>query len=177
MIFHGYVLRPASEQDLGFLTQMLVAAVNWMPGRQYDPRQLLRDPAVAHYVDGWPRPGDFGTVAVDAHGEPVGAAWARCFTADDPGYGFVAPDVPEVSVAVVESWRGRGVGRALLRAIATSAAGRGLRALSLSVERANQAQRLYRSEGFVVVSRGRDSDTMVMDLDAVRCQREGCAGA
>ena len=36
--------------------------------------------------------------------------------------------------------------------------------VSLSVERANFAQRLYRSEGFVVAASGRDADTMVKTL-------------
>lgn len=28
----------------------------------------------------------------------IGAAWARVLTADDPGYGLVVNDVPEISV-------------------------------------------------------------------------------
>lgn len=36
--------------------------------------------------------------------------------------------------------------------------------LSLSVERANPAAALYRSEGWLVIESGRDSDTMILDL-------------
>jgi ribosomal protein S18 acetylase RimI-like enzyme len=53
-------------------------------------------------------------------------------------------------IFVEEAARGRGVGRAALRALAREAERLGVRALHLEVESANQAaQALYRSEGFV----------------------------
>jgi ribosomal protein S18 acetylase RimI-like enzyme len=52
-------------------------------------------------------------------------------------------------IFVEEAARGRGVGRAALRALAAEAERLGVRALHLEVEAANQpAQALYRSEGF-----------------------------
>ena len=78
----------------------------------------------------------------------MGAAWLRFLPAADPGYGFVAPDVPELTIGVARDWRGRGVGRALLRALAGQARSAGIRRISLSVERKNFAQKLYLSEGY-----------------------------
>ncbi|MET7716190.1 GNAT family N-acetyltransferase [Streptomyces sp. NPDC005407] len=141
---------------------MLVAAVNWDPAREVASRdQVLGDRRTAHYVEGWPQPGDLGVVAVDPGGRPIGAVWLRLFGADDPGYGFVAADVPELSLGVVPSWRGKGVGHALLAEMARRAARRGLTRISLSVERANRARRLYVDEGFTTVESGPDSDTMI----------------
>ena len=94
-------------------------------------------------------------------GGPVGAAWWRYFPADRPGYGFVAEDVPEVSIAVAPDWRGRGLGRALIRAVVDQARAAGVPRLSLSVERANHAAALYAAEGFAVVGGDEDADTMV----------------
>lgn len=115
---------------------------------------------------GWPRPDDGGVVAIAA-GYPIGAAWWRFFTKRDPGYGFVADDVPELSMAVVHAWRGRGVGRTLIRA-ARHVASAHCRRMSLSVERANWAQALYLAEGFRVLSSGAHSDTMICDLQSPR---------
>ena len=77
----------------------------------------------------------------------------------------MAEDVPELSIGVAASWRGRGLGRALLRAVAEQARARGISRISLSVERKNYAQRLYLSEGFRIVdSSDKDADTMIKDL-------------
>jgi hypothetical protein len=59
------------------------------------------------YVVGWPRPGDHGVVA-GSERQAIGAARWRTFGGDDPGYGFVASDVPELAMAVTD--RRRGVG-------------------------------------------------------------------
>jgi ribosomal protein S18 acetylase RimI-like enzyme len=61
--------------------------------------------------------------------------------------------------------RGQGVGSALLAGCVEQARDLGWRALSLSVEDGNPAARaLYERNGFVVVGRSGDSDTMMCDL-------------
>jgi GNAT superfamily N-acetyltransferase len=162
----SFVLRPASEQDAAFLVDMLVEAVNWDPSRPAVERErVLTDSSTAHYVAGWPRTDDIGVVATDSDGRPIGAAWLRRFGSDDPGYGFVGPDVPELSVAVAVRWRGRGVGRALIREVVRRAAEEGVGRVSLSVERANPARALYEREGFTLVESGPVSDTMAKSLE------------
>jgi ribosomal protein S18 acetylase RimI-like enzyme len=157
-------IRPARPGDAEFLADMLVEAVNWPPERNLPREQIMADPALAHYVSGWMRRDDFGVVAVDQADQPVGAAWFRYLTAVDPGYGYVGDDVPELSLGVVEQWRRRGVGRALLRGGLDAARERGVRAVSLSVERANFAAQLYAAEGFRTVESLEDSDTMVAEI-------------
>lgn len=156
-------LRSATAADAGFLLDMLVEAVNWHSERRLSRSTVAADPALARYIDGWPRPNDLGVIAEAASG-PIGAAWLRVFTADDPGYGYLADDVPELSMAVAAAWRGCGIGRSLLQEIAHRARSAGHRAISPSVERANFAHHLYTSEGYQVVERGPDSDTMVKEL-------------
>jgi ribosomal protein S18 acetylase RimI-like enzyme len=157
-------LRPARPDDRAFIIEMLVAAVNWAPGRSLAVDQILADPAFAHYVTDWMRPDDLGVVATSADGTPIGAAWLRYLPADDPGYGFVRADIPELSIGVRSSLRGQGIGRSLLRALLAAARDAGVPAVSLSVERANAAARLYAAEGFRVVISTVDADTMLVDL-------------
>lgn len=105
-------------------------------------------PSVRVYVQGWGRRSDAGVVAVDAMGHRLGAAWYRLFGAEAPGFGFVAPDVPEVALAVVAAARGRGLGTAMLLTLKALACAHGCAALSLAVERPNPARRLYERHGF-----------------------------
>src|SRR5438309_310439 len=154
-----YRIRQAESGDATFLADMLVEASNWSPMRVRPRVELLADPKVVRYLRGWKRPGDDGVVAVDDQDEPVGACWYRVLPKEEAGYGWVASGVPELTLGVRPIHRARGVGRALLRAACESAARQGHQRISLSVERANFAQRLYASEGFVTLESGEDADT------------------
>lgn len=142
--------------------------MNWDGRVRFTREQVLDDPHLAHYVTGWPRPGDFGVVAVNgndgADGEALGAAWCRVFDADDPGYGYPGVDVPELSIGVAPRYRGRGIGSALLAALVDEAKAQGHRVISLSVEDGNRARSLYQRAGFTAVGRNGGSETMRLDL-------------
>ena len=156
--------RPAGD-DEALLLCMLAESVNWDPGRpRISCTDLLARSEFRRYVEGWGRGGDAGVVAEDGAGTPLGAAWFRLLPADQPGFGFVADDIPEVSVAVRRPWRGHGLGNRLLRELERTARRSGVPALSLSVEAANPALRLYRRRGYreVATSGAGTSSTMVL---------------
>ena len=71
-----------------------------------------------------------------------------------------------VTIGVVAGLRGKGVGLGLLEDLATEASRAGVTALSLSVEEANPAMRLYGRQGYVVVREVGDAATMRLDLRA-----------
>jgi GNAT superfamily N-acetyltransferase len=159
----SWTIRAAEPGDAEFIGDVLVEVVNRSPERNLSREQILSAPKMAHYVTGWPRRGELGVVA-EIDRQPVGAAWLRFFPASDPGDGFVAADVPELAIGVVAPWRGLGVGRALLRAIADRARSAGITKISLSVERRNYAHRLYLAEGYKIVDSGAHSDIMIKEL-------------
>jgi GNAT superfamily N-acetyltransferase len=158
-----FSIRRAGPADADFLADMLVEAANWRPDRKRSKAGILADPKLGHYIEGWPRPGDLGLVA-ELGGTPAGAAWLRFFLSSRPSYGYVAPDVPELTIGLRAECRGQGAGRALLRGLAGEARAAGIRQISLSAGRANYAHRLYRAEGYRVVGGDHDSDTMILDL-------------
>jgi ribosomal protein S18 acetylase RimI-like enzyme len=157
----GVALREATADDLPALIDALHHAVDWQGVDRLTLADVMADPRLHGYVSDWPRPGDFGVVAT-AGRATIGAAWCRKFSAKDPGYGYVADDVPEVSIGVAAAWRGRGVGTALFAELIGQARARRLRRLSLSVEDGNRARHLYERTGFIVVGREGDSDVMVL---------------
>ncbi len=143
---------------------MLYEAACWRPGQQRPPEEeVLYDPHIARYHEGWGRPGDAAVIA-EADGDPVGAAWYRLFDAEKPGYGFIEATIPELSIGVSPEHRGRGVGSALLATLIDLAREEGFDALSLSVEEDNPALRLYERSGFRRVSRSGNAWTLRADL-------------
>lgn len=152
--------RPAGAEDFTFLASMLGEAAVWRPDKPTPTaEQVMADPRYALYLAGWPRRGDYGLVA-EQDGR-VGAAWYRTYTEANHGYGFVAEDVPELSIAVIASRRREGIGRRLLIELIEASVAQGCRALSLSVAENNPARRLYESAGFVLVEKHGHSCTMV----------------
>lgn len=140
------VMRQVSPKDLPFLTQMAVAACR-------DPHAPLppdaeRRPGVQRLVENWGRPGDVGVIAWASEGERQGAAWCRIF-ARPLALAQDGSPLPELALAVEESWRGRGVGSALLDELVRAARAYGHRALTLKVSHRNPvARRLYERSGF-----------------------------
>lgn len=171
-------VREISPADGEFLVDMVLEAANW-DSDLVTRRTVLTTPRLARYATGWGRQGDLGLVAFDLDGPrglqiPVGAAWIRYFASTEPGYGFVEPGVPEVTMAIIPTRRRLGIGRALLGALLTRARESGASRLSLSVGRGNPAEQLYRQAGFVPLEEAESSNasalTMVVDLGAVRPQ-------
>lgn len=157
-------LRRGAAADVPFLGAMMREA-GFPPERRPPLDEALRAPHVRQWLDGWGRDGDLAILAVDDDGAPIGAAWCRRFgLATD---GFVDDDTPVVAIAVEPAHRGRGVGTALLAALAEAARAAGVRALSLAVSRRNPALRLYQRMGYVDVDPARPGQAILRrSLDA-----------
>jgi len=148
--------RRATAADLPFLEEVFVIAADWNPEAVKGAEFWHADPTFQKYLAGFPRDTDLGFIA-EREGQDAGAVWSRYFTAADPGYGFVAEDIPELSIGVVAGRRGEGIGRALLNAMLAASPV----SLSLSVEDGNPAEELYRKSGFVPVGRVGNATTML----------------
>jgi GNAT superfamily N-acetyltransferase len=147
------VIRKAGPQDVRFLRDMLRHAYHW---------RLNEDPdlPVARYVNNWGRPGDAGLIAWEAG--PIGAAWYRLFPRDAPGFGFVDEQTPELTIAVVPSRRGAGLGAELMQALLDRAREEGHNAISLSAEKG--MTKLYERYGFHPVEERDGTVTMRAEL-------------
>ena len=150
------MIRHAGAQDLPFLRDMLRHAYYARWGNEADV-------PLERYVAGWGRPGDSGLLAIDEF-QPVGAAWYRLFEEEEPGYGFVDESTPELTIAIVPSRRGRGLGEELLTALLEQARSEGYGRISLSVEPDNPALHLYEQHGFTKVGERGGSWVMRAEL-------------
>ena len=117
-----FVIRPLQLDDEPFQWDMGWEATSM----NAEARAAGRDTAMARpqlrrYFVGMGRPGDGGVVAVTADGARLGTAWYRLFSAEEPGWGFIAVDVPELA----DRRRGRGAGQGYRGRVARRAPGAG----------------------------------------------------
>lgn len=155
-------IRPATKDDLPFLRKMLYEAARWNPDWPREPmEEVLAEPMLLRYYQGWGRGGDGGVVA-EIDGQPVGAAWYRLFTEEQPGFGFVDEKTPELGIAVVPLHRRKGIGQTLLQALMVQAREEGFQSLSLSVAVHNRSRMMYERAGFERVREESEGESWVM---------------
>lgn len=161
-----YTIRPAGPADEPFLREMLYQSLFVEAGCEPHPRDVLNRPHIARYVSGWGRAGDMGFIAVDCRSrQPFGAVWCRLSDGEDRGFAHTDDETPEMGVALLPEYRGRGVGTALLKHLLEEARGR-YPAISLSVSPHNPAMRLYERLGFETVEIRSTHPVIVVKLEA-----------
>ena len=155
-----YVIRPLTIADEAVLWEMLYQALQTAEGAIAPPRDVVRQPEFARYVEGWGREGDTGFVAYDSEqdDELLGAVWLRLPIGEHEDN---EEQTPELAFAVKPGHRKRGIGAALLTQLVKANPQHS--AISISAPANNPAVRLYERFGFKIVQQS---------PDAVRMRRE-----
>ena len=118
-----------------------------LAAHEADAQSALANPDLARYVEGFGRAGDCAVVA-QSDGEIVGIAWARLWTLDNRGFGWMDAQTPEMAMAVAPNFRGRGIGAALVEALKRALRATGAGQIALNVRADSPAVRLYQRLGF-----------------------------
>lgn len=147
----AHPIRPVTPADEATLWQMLYYAAHMDEDGATSPEAAKENPFLAQYVAGWGKPGDLGVLAeTPSSGAAIGAAWLRLLIADKTSASYYDDETPELAIAVLPAWTGRGVGSALMDQLVQAATGR-YPAIVLTVRADNPAVRLYDRFGFAVV--------------------------
>ena len=102
---------------------------------------------------------DHGLVA-EVNGRVVGAVWVRIMN----DYGHVDDETPSFAISLYPEYRGMGIGTALMQTMLEVLQKAGYHQVSLSVQKANYAARMYRKLGFEVLEDHGDEYIMVKKL-------------
>ncbi len=140
-------LRPVAPHESALIFSFLTIAAR-MEESGEPIEKALTDPALVKYWQDWGRPTDLGIVAESAELRyPVGCAWVRLFTGEEPGHGDVSDDIPVLAFGVVKNLRNQGIGALLLERLLADCRKR-FPGVSLSVRQDNPSVRLYQRFGF-----------------------------
>lgn len=157
------IFKPLTRADESFLWEMLYLALFVPAGHAPLPPESIHSPELRRYVQDWGKPADEGFLALDGE-KPVGAVWIRLMTGENRGYGYVDDQIPELSMAVLPEYRGKGIGKDLMLRLFSSLKTR-YAAVCLSVSVENPASRLYRRMGFRVFENDGSSLKMIRWLN------------
>lgn len=151
-----YDIRKIREEEYGLLEDFLYEAIFVPEGIPAPPREIIKRPELQIYTAGFGRKkGDLGLVAEVGH-RIVGAAWVRIM--DD--YGHIDDETPSCAISIYSGYRRLGIGTALMQEILRRSRENGYRQVSLSVQKANYAVKMYQNVGFEIVKENEEEYIM-----------------
>ena len=148
-----------------FLNEMLYEAIFVPENIQKPSKGIIKLPELSKYTDNWNK--NIYDVAIVAlyNKKLIGAIWGRIFGSNNKGYGYVAEDIPEISMAILKNYRGNGIGTELIKRIIFEYRKLNVEKISLSVSTQNKAKKLYEKSGFKKVGdEESDNITMILEL-------------
>lgn len=160
-------LRPIEAKDEIFLWDMLFEITYSLDMNKKPSKQVfLKKHDIYKYVKGFGLEGsDSGFVAETEEGRLIGAAWYRLYKDDNKGFGYIDDNIPEISIAISEEYRDKGIGKQLLEALIHEAEKKRFSSLSLNVDSRNTAAlHLFEAKGFKVVNNKETSRVMKLLL-------------
>ena len=153
-------IRPILPDEIPLLKDFLYEAIFIPEGSEAPARDIVERPELRIYTDDFgSREGDHCLVA-EADGKVVGAIWSRIM--DD--YGHVDDDTPSLAISLYPEYRGQGIGTRLMTRMLELLKQQGYGQVSLAVQRANRAVRMYERAGFRTVGENDEEYIMVREM-------------
>lgn len=153
------IIRQIKPKERSVLKEFLYHAIFIPPGAALLPHEIIYQPDIYIYIDGFGGKDDCGVVA-EEDGKVVGAAWTRII----PAFGYVDGETPELCISLLSEYRGQGIGTMLLTRLFELLCDRGYRQTSLAVQKENAAALLYQRMGYVIVRENDEDYIMVKKL-------------
>lgn len=155
-----YEIRPMTEAEYGLLDDFLYEAIFIPEGVPAPPKDIIKQPELQVYVE------DFGTrkgdaaLAAECDGRVVGAVWSRIMN----DYGHIDDDTPSLAISLYKEYRNHGIGSSMLGELLKLLRRQGFGQVSLAVQKANYAVRMYRKAGFETVGENDEEYIMLCKL-------------
>ncbi len=142
------------------LEDFLYEAVFIPEGVAPPPKTIIKNEDLQVYVRDFGLLPDDKCLVAEADTKIVGAVWCRIMN----DYGHIDDDTPSLAISLYKEYRNQGIGTELLRRMILLLRQSGYKQVSLSVQKANYAARMYLNAGFKVVNENPEEYIMALDL-------------
>ena len=159
-VHNDVMIRKLMTEERDLLRDFLYEAIFIPEGVEAPPRDIVERPELRIYYD------DFGTgpadhcLVAETDGLVVGAVWTRIMH----DYGYVDDETPSFAISLYKEYRGKGIGTALMRRMLGLLKEQGYKKVSLAVQKANYAVRMYKHVGFETIDENAEEYIMVCRL-------------
>lgn len=156
----NFVIRELQKQEYPLLNDFLYEAIFIPEGIEPPPKSIIAAPELQVYVERFGESKDDRGLVAEVEGKIVGAVWTRIMN----DYGHVDAETPSLAISLYKEYRSLGIGTAMMKEILALLQACGYRQVSLSVQKANYAAKLYQKLGFEIVRENGDESIMVYHL-------------
>ena len=157
-------IRVIRTEEIPILNDFLYEAIFIPEGVPAPPRSIIENEDLQVYVWDFGKKADDRCLVAEIDGRIVGAVWTRVMN----DYGHIADNTPSLAISLYKDFRNRGIGTELLREMLQLLRQDGYRQVSLSVQKANYAFRMYQKAGFEVLKEKEEEYLMRCDLQVNR---------
>jgi len=154
-------IRKIETNEYALLDDFLYEAIFIPEGVQPPPKSIINEPELQVYVADFGKQEDDICFVAEVDEKVVGAVWVRVME----DYGHIEDDVPSFAISLYKEYRGNGIGTALMHKMLDELKERGYKKVSLAVQKANYAVRMYKAVGFIIVDENAEEYIMVHELE------------
>ena len=153
-------IREIQKQEYPLLDNFLYEAIFVPEGVEPPPKTIITSPELQVYVEHFGDSKDDHGFVAEVDGKIVGAVWVRIMN----DYGHIDDETPSLAISLYKEYRGFGLGTAMMNEILALLKSHGYSRVSLSVQKANYAAKLYLKIGFEIVQENEEEYIMVKYL-------------
>ena len=154
------VIREIRSGEIPLLNDFLYEAIFIPEGVPAPPRSIIGNEDLQVYVRDFGKEADDRCLVAEADGTIVGAVWTRVMN----DYGHIADGIPSLAISLYTDYRHQGIGTELLQEMLQLLRRDGYPQVSLSVQKANYAFRMYRKAGFEELKETKEEYLMICNL-------------
>ena len=155
-----YTIREIQKQEYPLLDNFLYEAIFVPKGIEPPPKTIIASPELQVYIEHFGESKDDWGLVAEVDGKIVGAVWVRIMN----DYGHIDDEMPSLAISLYKEYQGFGIGTAMMKEILALLKSHGYKHVSLSVQKANYAAKMYLKIGFEIVREIEEEYIMICHL-------------